>query len=110
MHRIRGDRETCADFLGRRTEEAIFSTKTLTEIDSINNQRRLPLSAFQFVVDQISSKRDAGTTITLRKTPDEVNAACLTEEIAMSFTDGRNAYKVGGLVDVCIEPCSSMKH
>jgi hypothetical protein len=62
------------------------------------------LSAFQFVVDQISSKRNADTTITLRKTPDEMNAACSTEEIVMSFTDAR-AYRVGALVDVCIEPC-----
>ena len=68
------------------------------------------MSAYQFVVDQVSIKRDAGTTITLRKTPDEMNAACLTEEIVMSFSDARPAYKVGGLVDVCIEPCASLKH
>ena len=85
-------------------DSVIFSTKTIAEIYSTHNQRRLPLSAFQFVVDQISSKRNADTTITLRKTPDEMNAACSTEEIVMNFTDAR-AYKVGGLVDVCVEPC-----
>ena len=62
------------------------------------------MNTFQFVVDQISSKRVGGDTITLQKTSHEINAACLTEELTVNVTDAR-AYKVGGLVDVCVEPC-----